>query len=242
MMRLNKNAEEREFPGQSAKHFRFWVLRKGIPPAAISASPTSRLTPSACATANTVRLRPALHSDPSLQGASRVGLGARNHARRIPAAGASRRRDGAHLHRTGLRLERPLSCHRQHGSEAWARSFTPDGEASSTARTFATYRKKRLAMLLGRRRVGIVLSEHTDEDGAPIFRQACRMGLEGVESVEPRVFVARHGRATTVIVAVSTSLRAGAGLVVAVDAASRVTGSRSASGRRAVGASRIDLC
>jgi bifunctional non-homologous end joining protein LigD len=43
-------------------------------------------------------------------------------------------------------------------------------------------RKKRLARLLGRRRVGIVLSEHTDDDGALVFRQACRMGLEGIVS------------------------------------------------------------
>ena len=43
-------------------------------------------------------------------------------------------------------------------------------------------RKKRLARLLGKRRLGIVLSEHTDEDGATIFRQACRMGLEGIVS------------------------------------------------------------
>jgi ATP-dependent DNA ligase len=44
------------------------------------------------------------------------------------------------------------------------------------------YRKKRLARLLGGRRLGIVLSEHTDEDGATIFQQACRMGLEGIVS------------------------------------------------------------
>jgi bifunctional non-homologous end joining protein LigD len=43
-------------------------------------------------------------------------------------------------------------------------------------------RKKALARLLGKRRLGIVLSEHTGEDGATIFRQACRMGLEGVVS------------------------------------------------------------
>jgi bifunctional non-homologous end joining protein LigD len=43
-------------------------------------------------------------------------------------------------------------------------------------------RKKRLARLLGERRVGIVLSEHTDEDGALVFQQACRMGLEGIVS------------------------------------------------------------
>ena len=33
-------------------------------------------------------------------------------------------------------------------------------------------RKKRLARLLGGRRLGIVLSDHTDEDGVAIFRQA----------------------------------------------------------------------
>jgi bifunctional non-homologous end joining protein LigD len=43
-------------------------------------------------------------------------------------------------------------------------------------------RKKRLARLLGKRRLGIVLSQHTDEDGAAIFQQACRMGLEGIVS------------------------------------------------------------
>jgi ATP-dependent DNA ligase len=40
----------------------------------------------------------------------------------------------------------------------------------------------RLARLLGGRRRGIVLSDHTDDDGATIFRQACRMGLEGIVS------------------------------------------------------------
>jgi bifunctional non-homologous end joining protein LigD len=46
-------------------------------------------------------------------------------------------------------------------------------------------RKKRLARLLGRRRIGIVLSEHTDDDGATLFQQACRMGLEGIVPVRP---------------------------------------------------------
>jgi bifunctional non-homologous end joining protein LigD len=43
-------------------------------------------------------------------------------------------------------------------------------------------RKKRLARLLGGRRLGIVLSDHTDDDGATIFRQACKLGLEGIVS------------------------------------------------------------
>ena len=43
-------------------------------------------------------------------------------------------------------------------------------------------RKKRLARLLGGRRLGIVLSDHTDDDDATVFRQACVMGLEGIVS------------------------------------------------------------
>jgi bifunctional non-homologous end joining protein LigD len=43
-------------------------------------------------------------------------------------------------------------------------------------------RKKWLARLLGKRRLGIVLSDHTDEDGALLFVHACRMGLEGILS------------------------------------------------------------
>jgi bifunctional non-homologous end joining protein LigD len=43
-------------------------------------------------------------------------------------------------------------------------------------------RKKRLAKLVRQRRLGIVLSEHTDEDGATLFAHACKMGLEGIVS------------------------------------------------------------
>jgi bifunctional non-homologous end joining protein LigD len=43
-------------------------------------------------------------------------------------------------------------------------------------------RKRRLARLLGKRRLGIVLSDHTDEDGAIVLQHACRMGLEGIVS------------------------------------------------------------
>jgi bifunctional non-homologous end joining protein LigD len=42
--------------------------------------------------------------------------------------------------------------------------------------------KKRLARLLGRRRIGIVFSAHTADDGATIFQQACKMGPEGIVS------------------------------------------------------------
>jgi bifunctional non-homologous end joining protein LigD len=43
-------------------------------------------------------------------------------------------------------------------------------------------RKRRLARLIGKRRIGIVLSDHTDDDGATIFRHACKLGLEGIVS------------------------------------------------------------
>jgi bifunctional non-homologous end joining protein LigD len=43
-------------------------------------------------------------------------------------------------------------------------------------------RKVRLARLLARAPPGIELNEHTDEDGATVFRHACAMGLEGIVS------------------------------------------------------------
>jgi bifunctional non-homologous end joining protein LigD len=43
-------------------------------------------------------------------------------------------------------------------------------------------REKRLARLVRRRRVDIVLSAHTAGDGATIFQQACKLGLEGIVS------------------------------------------------------------
>jgi bifunctional non-homologous end joining protein LigD len=43
-------------------------------------------------------------------------------------------------------------------------------------------RKAKLARLLARKPTGIVFNEHTDEDGATVFRHACAMGLEGIVS------------------------------------------------------------
>jgi bifunctional non-homologous end joining protein LigD len=43
-------------------------------------------------------------------------------------------------------------------------------------------RKKLLTRLLARRRLGIVPSEHTTDDGATIFRQVCLIGLERIVS------------------------------------------------------------
>ena len=41
-------------------------------------------------------------------------------------------------------------------------------------------RKKKLAKLLARAPAGIQFNEHTDEDGGTVFRQACKLGLEGI--------------------------------------------------------------
>jgi hypothetical protein len=53
---------------------------------------------------------------------------------------------------------------------------------SSTARISARCRwpSARRARLLGRKPLGIVSNEHTDADGATVFRHACKLGLEGI--------------------------------------------------------------
>jgi ATP-dependent DNA ligase len=43
-------------------------------------------------------------------------------------------------------------------------------------------RKARLAKLVGRVSPGIVYNDHTDDDGATVFRHACKLGLEGIVS------------------------------------------------------------
>jgi hypothetical protein len=43
-------------------------------------------------------------------------------------------------------------------------------------------RKAKLARLLARAPAGILFNEHTNEDGAVVFRHACKLGLEGIVS------------------------------------------------------------
>jgi bifunctional non-homologous end joining protein LigD len=43
-------------------------------------------------------------------------------------------------------------------------------------------RKAKLARMLARKPVGIMLNEHIDEDGATVFRHACKLGFEGIVS------------------------------------------------------------
>jgi hypothetical protein len=53
---------------------------------------------------------------------------------------------------------------------------------SCTHSTSWSARKANLARLLARKPAGIVFNEHTDEDGATVFRHACRFGFEGIVS------------------------------------------------------------
>jgi bifunctional non-homologous end joining protein LigD len=43
-------------------------------------------------------------------------------------------------------------------------------------------RKDKLARLLARKPPGIMFNEHTEEDGATVFRHACKLGFEGIVS------------------------------------------------------------
>ena len=54
-------------------------------------------------------------------------------------------------------------------------------------------RKAKLAKLLARAEPGIRLNEHLEDDGAAIFRHACKLGLEGIVS-KRRDFPYRSGR------------------------------------------------
>jgi len=56
-----------------------------------------------------------------------------------------------------------------------------------------TLHPRKLRMLLGRRKSGIVYNEHLDSDGAVIFAHACKFGIEGTVSKRSD-FAYRSGR------------------------------------------------
>ena len=136
------------------------------------------------------RLCLALHPDPRLEGARRPRLGY-DATGRYPAIAAI----AAELRARSFTLEgEAVVC----GPTAWPSSRRCTGTAP-LARPCCAFdlleldgedlralplgdRKKRLARLLGKRRIGIFPSEHTADDGATIFQQACRMGLKGIVS------------------------------------------------------------
>jgi len=76
-----------------------------------------------------------------------------------------------------------LICHKRHGSAAVLVAFDLlelDGE--DLRRSSIEYRKRKLAKLVRRPELGIVLNEHYEGDGEIIFKHACKLGCEGVVS------------------------------------------------------------
>ena len=55
-----------------------------------------------------------------------------------------------------------------------------DGE--DLRRSSIEYRKRKLAKLVRRPQLGIVLNEHYEGDGEIIFKRACKLGCEGIVS------------------------------------------------------------
>jgi bifunctional non-homologous end joining protein LigD len=49
-------------------------------------------------------------------------------------------------------------------------------------RSSIEYRKRKLAKLVRRPQLGIVLNEHYEGDGEIIFKHACKLGCEGIVS------------------------------------------------------------
>jgi bifunctional non-homologous end joining protein LigD len=76
-----------------------------------------------------------------------------------------------------------LIRHKRHGGGAVLVAFDLielDGE--DLRRSSIEYRKRKLAKLVRRPELGIVLNEHYEGDGEIIFKHACKLGCEGIVS------------------------------------------------------------
>ncbi len=76
-----------------------------------------------------------------------------------------------------------LIRHKRHGDAAVLCAFDLielDGE--DLRRSSIEYRKRKLAKLVRRSQLGIVLNEHYEGDGEIIFKHACKLGCEGIVS------------------------------------------------------------
>jgi bifunctional non-homologous end joining protein LigD len=76
-----------------------------------------------------------------------------------------------------------LIHHKRHGGAAVLCAFDLielDGE--DLRRSSIEYRKRKLAKLVRRPQLGIVLNEHYEGDGEIIFKHACKLGCEGIVS------------------------------------------------------------
>jgi bifunctional non-homologous end joining protein LigD len=76
-----------------------------------------------------------------------------------------------------------LIRHKRHGGGAVLVAFDLvelDGE--DLRRSSIGYRKRKLAKLVRRSELGVVLNEHYEGDGEIIFKHACKLGCEGIVS------------------------------------------------------------
>jgi bifunctional non-homologous end joining protein LigD len=76
-----------------------------------------------------------------------------------------------------------LIHHKRHGDAAVLVAFDLiELEGEDLRRSSIEYRKRKLAKLVRRPELGIVLNEHYEGDGEIIFKHACKLGCEGVVS------------------------------------------------------------
>ena len=76
-----------------------------------------------------------------------------------------------------------LIRHKRHGDAAVLVAFDLiELEGEDLRRSSIEYRKRKLARLVHRPQLGIVLNEHYEGDGEIIFKHACKLGCEGIVS------------------------------------------------------------
>ena len=100
-----------------------------------------------------------------------------------PASAVIPNRRGGYCHQCGWpRGVRPYPP-QGHGDAAVLVTFDLielDGE--DLRRSSIEYRKRKLAKLVRKPQLGIVLNEHYEGDGEIIFKHACKLGCEGIVS------------------------------------------------------------
>jgi bifunctional non-homologous end joining protein LigD len=74
-----------------------------------------------------------------------------------------------------------LIRHKRHGDAAVLVAFDLiELDGDDLRRSSIEYRKRKLAKLVRRPELGIVLNEHYEGDGEIIFKHACKLGCEGI--------------------------------------------------------------
>jgi bifunctional non-homologous end joining protein LigD len=75
-----------------------------------------------------------------------------------------------------------LIRHNRHGGAVLCAFDLIELDGEDLRRSSIEYRKRKLARLVRRPDLGIVLNEHYEGDGAIIFNHACKLGCEGILS------------------------------------------------------------